>query len=797
LLKGRNAPFGSAYILNFNCTKMKGVNMFKKHIILIVSFFFLLLINQIHAIDYTPELVEEIKIWFDEKKYKEHYPCDEDLIINWLSQEKGTTEASYGEELIVSMTSHPPRIGTTYLAIESLLRQNVKPNRIILNLALEDFPEGLDDSKMPQSLKILRERGLEIRFSDVNYRVATKLIPTYLAFPQATIITVDDDRIYHPDLIKSLWEQHQKYPANIISSSARHYVVEMQDNCIPINYLPKDLDHTLFFDQEGYGIFEGFAGVLYPANALHPEIANVLNFKLLTPCADDVWYQMMAMLQGTKVRGLPVDINQLLRNPIEIDGTQVSGLFHEHLNANSVMVYNSLRFYQLLEQANVPYVDAPICKACRRVIALPMIPEASSSYEVIEVKKAKKCKTCFNDNRKKILCVGAYDYGNVGDKLYKIILKHQLGDEYDIRFTLDTVRMNKKGKYINITSKEEDFDFDYLIIGGGGILKNFLPTNSMHYYIEQAYKKQKPYFVISVGLQTSIQDPTTNQVQDIIGDTIGLLREASLISVRSLTDYNLLRAVLGEKLKYKLSYCPDLGYLIGDVFPVTETDAKKYVTLIQTGSANVKNAYVQQLINEELSLHPEATFVVMNWGGIESPSGAIAGKYFFKEQPLFDKVMIKECFPQAKKVKVYMGGTLSKELKNLRHKECNIRKADLSPKKAARIVRESYKVITGRYHGKIAAVAYDIPCEVPMFTYKLLNEDESNFQNPIENAKNQIKKIKTFIEYDGDPIKPLEFWDGDDRNNAIVKISQNNSLPIGYIQAMPNKVLYLRLWSHN
>lgn len=769
--------------------------MFKKHIILIISFFFVLLINHIHAINYTPELVKEVKIWFDQEKYAKHYPCVEDPVENWLSQEKGITEESYGEELIVSMTSHPPRIGTTYLAIESLLRQSVKPNRIILNLALEDFPEGIDDSKMPQSLKILRERGLEIRFSDINYRVATKIIPTYVAFPEATIITADDDRIYHPDLIKSLWEQHQKYPANIISSSARQYIVEMQDNFIPINYLPNNLDHTLFFDQEGYGIFEGFAGVLYPPHSLHQEIVNIQNFKLLTPCADDVWYQIMAMLQGTKVRGLPVDINQQLRNPIEIDGTQISGLFHEHLNANSVMVYNALRFYQLLDQAGVPYVEAPICKACRRITVPPITPEASSSDEVIDLKKSKKCKTCFNDNRKKILCVGAYDYGNIGDKLYKIILKHQFGDEYDIRFTLDTVRMNKKGKYININSKEEDFDFDYLIIGGGGILKNFLPTNSIHYYIKQAYKKQKPYFVTSVGLQTSIQDPTTKQVQDIIGDTIELLRNVSLISVRSYTDYSLLRAVLGEELKYKLSCCPDLGYLIGDVFPSAETDEKKYITLIQTGSANVKSEYVQQLINEALLLHPNATLVIMNWGGIESPSAAIEGKYYFKEQPLFDKTMIKKYFPQAKKVKVYMGGTLSKELKNLRHKMCSIRKADLSPKKAARIVRESYKVITGRYHGKIAAVAYNTPCDVPMFTYKLINEDESNFQNPRQDAKDQIKKIKTFIEYDGELIKPLHLWNGDDRNYAIVKIHESNArLPISHIQAMPNKVLYQYLW---
>lgn len=779
--------------------------MLKKHILFIVSFFFFSLLNYVHAITYTPELIEEITTWFDQEKYLKHYSCDENPIINWLNQEKGTIEEHYNEELIVCMTSHPPRIGTTYLAIESLLRQSVKANRIILNLALEDFPGGIDDSKIPQSLKILMERGLEIRFSEINYKVATKLIPTLKEFPDATIITVDDDRVYHPDLIKHLWEEHQKYPVNIISSSARQYIVEMHDNFIPINYLPNDLDHTLLFDQENYGVFEGFAGVLYPPRSLHPaEILNVDHFKLLTPCADDVWYQTMAILQGTKVRGLPEDINQLLRNPIEIDGTQISGLFHEHLNANSVMVYNALCFYQLLDQVKIPYIEAPICKACRRIISLPQISEASasyetkseasSSYEVQEVKKAKKCKTCFNDNRKKILCIGAYDYGNAGDRLYKYILQKSFGDNYDIRFVPDVARMNSKGQYINMNSKEKDFDFDYLIIGGGGILRDFPKDNSMRYYMEQAYLKQKPYFITSVGLQTSIQDPTTEQVKRIIGNTIELLRNASLISMRSLTDQILLRTVLGEELKYKIMCCPDLGYLIADVFPVIETDEKKYVTLIQTGSANVRSEYVQHLINEELSLHPDATLVVMNWGGIESPSGVIEGKYFFKEQPLFNKKLIKECFPNAKKIKIYMGGTLSQELKNLHHKDRKIRKSDLSLRKATRIVRESYKVITGRYHGYIAAMAYGIPCEVPMFTYKLLNENESNFDNPIQKARNQIESIKAFIEYEGDHITPLHLWNEHNRNTAIVKINQRGSLPIGHIQAMPNKILYQYLW---
>jgi RimJ/RimL family protein N-acetyltransferase len=67
------------------------------------------------------------------------------------------------EKIIVSLTSYPKRIETTWLAIETLLRQTVKPDKIILWLADTQF-ESLE--KIPRELREQQKRGLTIRFCD-------------------------------------------------------------------------------------------------------------------------------------------------------------------------------------------------------------------------------------------------------------------------------------------------------------------------------------------------------------------------------------------------------------------------------------------------------------------------------------------------------------------------------------------------------------------------------------------------------------------------------------------------------
>lgn len=712
--------------------------------------------------------------WFDLKKYRTYYPCQGNPLLDWLNQSCGVTNEKYDEDVIISITSHPPRINTTWLSIESLLRQQKKPNKVILNLAVQDFP----DRQIPQSLEILKKRGIDIRFSEINYRVATKLLPTLKDFPEAIIITADDDRRYAEDWLEILLEQHLKYPNKIVCPHVRKYVYDGSWSGYPrIDYLKQDI----VYDTPIFGIFEGFSGVLYPPHAFDQEIFNFDTFKQLTPCADDVWYQAMAIKNGTQTISLQEETAKRIFWPLEIDGTQESGLFHEHLCANDVMAYRTLYYYNLLDKVGIPEVNKMRCQGCRRDI--PLI-KSGMAFSTQEVTKGNKCKFCFNTSKKKVLCVGAYDHGNIGDNIYKKIFQHYFGDDFDLKCVVDTRRMNRNGKYIYLDSPEEDFEFDALIIGGGGIIKNFSKTDPIRYYMERAIEKDKPFFIVSVGMQTSEQDLSLEEAKKRVGQSLELFKKASLLFPRSVQDYFVLRSLLGDDMRHKIYVKPDLGYLYPEVALKNRTLEKKYISLIQTGSANVEMEDVRNIINEKLKEYPGSELVIMNWGGVEKPGTAKD----FKEWDLF-AINAKRHFPQAT---VYMGDSLSTELMDLicpAGSTLKIRKSDLTPEKAVEIVAQSHYVVTGRYHGVILARAMGIPYHAAIYSFKC-NAENSSGLDPLR-ALDTIESLKHFITNNMASLEsPLE-WDADQRNCMIDRVHQiHPTMSVKYIQAMDNISIY-------
>lgn len=751
---------------------------------------------------------------FNHEAYKEHYSYTGDPFTHWLSQPSGIASNTGDEQVVVSMTTHPPRIRTTYLALESILRQTRKPDKIIVYVAREDFPSGED--AIPLTLRQLKNRGVEIRFSDTNYRVATKLIPALIDFPEAVIITADDDRVYSERLLEILLSQHTKYPGTIISPHTRKYVWDNSNSGHPrINYLDQDLVYSglggissnsqsdVYSTRDVYGdiygasdvyghghretisdkptlglIFEGFSGVLYPPHALHQEVFNFENFKRLTPCADDIWFQVMALRQGTPVIGLDKATAKLIYWPKEIDGTQVSGLFHQHLSANDTMSYRALYHYGLLDKLGFPELDKMNCQACKRTI--PLVRDGQE-FPHLSGKKGSKCKACLNDNLKKLLFIGAYDYGNIGDGLYKIIFDHYFGKNFDVTFIPDTVRANSKGQYIPFNSSETDFDFDALIIGGGGIIKDFESNSSIRYYMELAAKVGRPFFMVSVGMQTNKPNLDAKQAKNIIGSSVDLLRKASVILPRSIKDYQILKEVLGKGFQGSMIPSPDLGYLYPRVLSLAPVE-KKYVTLIQTGSANVNQEYIRGLIAQKLNEFDTAKLVVMNMGGVEHP-----GKpKDFREYDLF-AVDTPRYFPDAK---IYMGDSLSRELVELRHSGVSLRQSDLTPQKAARIIAKSHFVISGRYHGLVLADAFGVPRKSGIFTFKCNAEEEWSGISP-HTVEQKLKWLQYFIENDSASIPSPASWNEDKRNYFIVIASEKYpEMTIPYIQAMDNQSIY-------
>jgi hypothetical protein len=225
------------------------------------------------------------------------------------SNERGTSDEQYGEhEIIVSLTTYDRRLCDVYLAIESIMQQTLKPNRIILWISDE-----LKNSDIPLLLQKQQKRGLEIRYCK-DIRSYTKLIPALRAFPSSVIITVDDDHLYNVDLIEHLVNAHKKNPGLIYGTKIHRMKLRSAKS---LEKYTKWIWNYQSFDISPLNFPTGVGGVLYPPHCFNDEVFNEKVFLDICKYADDVWFKAMALLNNTasqKVHSRSKDSSSQLRN---------------------------------------------------------------------------------------------------------------------------------------------------------------------------------------------------------------------------------------------------------------------------------------------------------------------------------------------------------------------------------------------------------------------------------------------------------------------------------------------------
>jgi hypothetical protein len=126
----------------------------------------------------------------------------------------------------------------------------------------------------------------------------TKLIPTLKVEPDSTIITIDDDIIYHYDTVEMLVFAHRKNPHAICAN--RILNVDLDSNGQPTSMQTwTELDDKERNSAKNF--FEGVGGVLFPPHCFSSEVFNQSVLKEICPKADDVWFNCMALLSNTSV----------------------------------------------------------------------------------------------------------------------------------------------------------------------------------------------------------------------------------------------------------------------------------------------------------------------------------------------------------------------------------------------------------------------------------------------------------------------------------------------------------------
>ena len=201
-------------------------------------------------------------------------------------------------DVIVSLTTFPERIGRTWIVIESLLRQTLKPKKIILTLSRLQF---VSEESLPKELISLKnENLLEIIWTEEDLRSHKKYFYAMKRYPNDIVITVDDDFIYEKNMIATLYNFHILYPTCIVTNLA----LEKKG----LNY--HEWQNLLFSMKEpSYSIMQlGGSGVLYPASSLHPDAFSMDIILKKCPLADDIWLNTMAIINSTKILKTDYDI---------------------------------------------------------------------------------------------------------------------------------------------------------------------------------------------------------------------------------------------------------------------------------------------------------------------------------------------------------------------------------------------------------------------------------------------------------------------------------------------------------
>lgn len=209
-------------------------------------------------------------------------------------------------KVIVSLTSFPAAITYAAQAIRHILDGTVLPDKVVLYLTFSQFGE----KGIPQALLQLAESNpiFEIRNYDRDIRSYRKLIPALQDFPDAIIVTIDDDVAYHKNMLRSLLRLHEQMPGAVLAHRAK-----LMKPGKPYRKWRKYRWYHFLLKRRHVGfrnIQTGVGGVLYPPHALKADMLDVELFTQLAPTTDDIWFWAAAVANGTPIVPVPFGYNK-------------------------------------------------------------------------------------------------------------------------------------------------------------------------------------------------------------------------------------------------------------------------------------------------------------------------------------------------------------------------------------------------------------------------------------------------------------------------------------------------------
>jgi hypothetical protein len=216
------------------------------------------------------------------------------------------TQENKKQQVVISMTSFPEAIRYAKRAVKSLLRGTVQPDKLVLYLTFSQFEHG----QLPASLTALAAKydRFEIRNYDRDIRSYRKLIPALADFPEAIIVTVDDDVYYHPHMLSDLLRWHERIPDAVLAHRAK--TIKLGEPYRRwrkyrwYDFVFKRIHRSFLTLQTGVG------GVLYPPHSLRADMMDADLFTKIAPSTDDIWFWAAGVANGYPVVPVPFGRNK-------------------------------------------------------------------------------------------------------------------------------------------------------------------------------------------------------------------------------------------------------------------------------------------------------------------------------------------------------------------------------------------------------------------------------------------------------------------------------------------------------
>jgi hypothetical protein len=205
---------------------------------------------------------------------------------------------SKGKRCVVSLTTIPDRVNLLSECLNSLDNQSLKPSQIYLQIPKTTLSGKRFDLSLLKKIHI--PSSVKINIIDKDYGPITKLIPVLELEkdPDTYIIIVDDDIIYHKDLIKTLCNpKHDAFDAIGLAGRTESFEFVANDALMGSGASFIKVDHPT-----QVWMLEAFAGVrvrrgVFPqnVNVFIEWMNNVLKIEQKCIYTDDIilglWYE--------------------------------------------------------------------------------------------------------------------------------------------------------------------------------------------------------------------------------------------------------------------------------------------------------------------------------------------------------------------------------------------------------------------------------------------------------------------------------------------------------------------------